>query len=255
MTTPARKIKIDLFFTPAQLDEQRLKEKNIVVIDVLRSSTTITAALNNGAREIIPVRDIESAMKMASSLDADVVLRGGERAGKMIEGFNLGNSPIEYTPDAVRGKAIILLTTNGTPAMAAGKYARNLFIASFVNLSSTVEHLSALPEDVTIICSGKEHRFAIEDAVCAGKIVAKIVQDKPGTFELDDAATAAVALDKAFGKNVKKMLKTSEHGGYLASIGFGGDVEFCGELDSIPVVPMLAGGVIKLPRVQVLKTA
>ena len=110
------KIIVEVRFAPAQLDELQLKDKNVVVIDVLRSATTIPMALQNGAKEIIPVADIESAVKISGSLFGEVVLRGGERNGRMIEGFNLGNSPSEYTEQAVKGKSIIFMTSNGTAA-------------------------------------------------------------------------------------------------------------------------------------------
>jgi 2-phosphosulfolactate phosphatase len=96
------------------------------VLDVLRASSTITVALNNGAREIIPVASIESAVKISGSLFGEVTLRGGERNGKTIEGFNLGNSPLEYSEAAVKGKSIIYCTTNGSVAMARSRYARAL---------------------------------------------------------------------------------------------------------------------------------
>jgi len=238
-------IKIEVYFTPLQIDERQLKDKNIVIIDVLRSSTTIAMALQNGAREIIPVKNIESAMRISGGLAGDVTLRGGERNGKMIEGFELGNSPSEYTEERVKSKSIILLTTNGSPAMVAGRSAKNLFVAGFVNLSSVVQALKNLATDFMIICSGQDGKFGLEDSVCAGKIINKITKEKDMSFTLDDSATAAAALDKAFGKSVPKLLATCDHGAYLASIGYQNDLEICGALDSIPVVPFLAGGIIR----------
>ena len=98
------KIKVDVHFTPVQIDEMHLKDRNVVVIDALRASTTVAMALSNGAKEVIPVGTIESALKIARGLAGDVTLRAGERLGKMIEGFDLGNSPLEYTEEVVKGK-------------------------------------------------------------------------------------------------------------------------------------------------------
>jgi 2-phosphosulfolactate phosphatase len=112
-----KQIQITVHFTPTDLDEMQLKDKNIVIIDVLRASTTIAAALQNGAKEIIPVNSVENAVKISGSLFGDVTLRAGERNSKMIEGFNLGNSPSEFTEDVVKGKSIILMTTNGSVAI------------------------------------------------------------------------------------------------------------------------------------------
>ncbi len=243
-----RKIKIDVHFTPSQLDELQLKDKNVIVIDVLRSSTTIAMALRSGAKEIIPVADIESAVKISGSLFGEVVLRGGERNGKMIEGFNLGNSPGEYTEQAVKGKSIIFLTTNGTAAMVKGRYAKNLVVAGFVNLSTVVEFLCGLQSDILIVCAGKEHRFCIEDSVCAGKIISKLTRELGNDVLTGDGAKAAVALDRAAGKSILKMLKSSDHGIYLQEIGFADDLNVCAQIDSIPVLPLLSGSVIRLSK-------
>jgi 2-phosphosulfolactate phosphatase len=249
MATPAP-IKIEVFFTPQQFDERQYKDKNIVVIDVLRSSTTIAMALQNGAREIIPVKNIESALKMSGSLAGDVTLRGGERNGRMIEGFNLGNSPVEYTATKVRGKSIILLTTNGSPAMANGRLARNLFVAGFVNLASVAKALEDLKSDFVIVCSGQDGKFSLEDTVCAGKLINIFITRNIIPVNIDDSGTAAVALDKAFGRSISKLLATCDHGKYLASIGFIADLEICSFSDSIPVVPVLSNGTIRLSKPQ-----
>ncbi|HLX12598.1 MAG TPA: 2-phosphosulfolactate phosphatase [Bacteroidota bacterium] len=243
MKKPALHVEVN--FTPFQIDEMQLKDRTVVIIDVLRSCTTISMALQNGAKEIIPAKNIETAMRISTGLDSAVTLRGGERNGKMIEGFNLGNSPHEYTEAAVNGKTIILLTTNGTKVMAGSRLARRAFLASFVNLSAVVLSLREIGDSFTIICSGKESRFSLEDAVCAGRIVNALGAHKDVQLALDDGATAASGLDKAFGKNIPKMLHQCEHGQYLASIGFERDLDLCGKIDSIPVVPSLAGGVFK----------
>ncbi len=226
----------------------QLKDKNVVVIDVLRASTTITAALQNGAKEIIPVNSVESAVKISASLFGDVTLRAGERNAKMIEGFNLGNSPLEYTPEVVKGKSIIFMTTNGSVAMVKGRHARMLVVGAFVNLTAIVEFLKELKSDIIFICAGKENTFCIEDTVCAGRIINTLTKERDLDIELDDAGVAACALDKAFGKNILKMLRSSQHGKYLSEIGFGEDLKVCAAVDTINVVPMLAGNVIRLKK-------
>lgn len=238
-------INAEVYFTPSQVDEMMLKGKNVVVIDVLRASTTVIAALHNGAKEIIPVNNIESVVKISSSLFGDVTLRAGERNGKMIEGFNLGNSPVEYTPDVVKGKSIILLTTNGSSAMVKGRYAQNLVVAAFANLSKVVAFLSELNGDFIIICSGKETRFCMEDAVCAGRILNALSENGAHTVVADDGGEAAMVLEKNVGKNILKMLKNSEHGKYLAKIGFAEDLKVCAAVDAMPILPMLSNNIIR----------
>ena len=146
-------MRIDLFFIPHQTDELALREKTVIVIDVLRASTTIITALSNGAREIIPVTTVESAVKISGNLFGDVILLGGERNGKMIDGFNLGNSPSEYTAERVRGKAVIFSTTNGSQAIVKARYAKELIVCGFVNMGTVVEAISCSPRDFTIVCA------------------------------------------------------------------------------------------------------
>ncbi len=241
-------ISVKVYLTPTHLDEMQLKDKNIVVIDVLRASTTIATALGNGAKEIIPVQNVESVVKISGNLSGGMTLRAGERNGKTIEGFNLGNSPAEFTKEAVEGKSIIFLTTNGSAAMVKGRHAKNLIIASFVNLSSVIAFLKELREDFIIMCAGQDNDFSLEDAVCAGKII-NALDDVTETIIIpDDAAAAAMALDKSFGKNVLKMLKSSDHGKYLTDIGFADDLKLCAGTDSIPLLPVLSGNVIRVHK-------
>jgi 2-phosphosulfolactate phosphatase len=244
-------MRIDVTFSSGQLDELQLREKNIIVIDVLRSSTTIAVALHNGAREIIPVASIESAVKISGSLFGEVTLRGGERNGKMIDGFNLGNSPKEYNFSNVIGKSIIFCTTNGSVAMHKSRYARNLAIASFVNVSAIAEYIKEINGDFLIVCAGRVSaigNFSIEDAVCAGMILHKLSEDKSTEIDMSDSARASHLLYKNLGRTLPKLLKTSDHGRYLAEIGFVDDLKVCGAVDSVPVLPVLVGTVIKLRK-------
>ncbi|MGH2568298.1 MAG: 2-phosphosulfolactate phosphatase, partial [Bacteroidota bacterium] len=208
----------------------------------------------NGAREIIPVANIEAAVKISGSLFGDVTLRGGERNGKTIQGFNLGNSPLEYTEATVRGKSIIYCTTNGSVAMAKSRYARNMVVASFINLSRVVEFIAHVNDDFLIICAGNTtvaNGFSIEDVVCAGMIVQKLQERDTLKIELTDSSLAAKALSKSFGRSVVKMLKNSQHGRYLTEIGFGEDLKVCSKVDSMPVLPLLLESAVKLRKEEV----
>lgn len=240
--------RIEVHFTPAQVDELYLKDKVVVVVDVLRSSTTIAAALSSGAKEIIPVANVESAVKISGSLFGDVTLRGGERNGKTIEGFNLGNSPLEYTTPVVKGKSIIYLTSNGTPALVKGRYSKTLMVCGFVNITAVAAALRELNGDVVIICSGKDHHFCLEDAVCAGRLLAKLRKFVDNDLAIDDGGEASLVLDKAFGKNLLKTLKACDHGRFLTEIGYEEDLKFCAALDSLPVVPVFNGSTVRLAK-------
>ena len=244
-------MKIDLSFSAAQFDDLQLRDKNVVVLDVLRASSTITVALNNGAREVIPVASIESAVKISGSLFGEVTLRGGERNGKTIEGFNLGNSPLEYSEAAVKGKSIIYCTTNGSVAMSKSRYARTLIIGSFLNLTTVVDFIREENKDFLFICAGRINTlgyFSLEDAVCAGMMIQKLMKIESVELNLSDSAKAAHALYKSFGRSILKMLKTSEHGKFLIEIGFADDLKICAAVDSVPVLPVQIENKIKLKK-------
>jgi len=238
---------IDLQITPTGTSELFYRDKNVVVIDVLRASTSIITALKNGAREVIPVASVENAVKVSGSLFGDVVLRCGEREGKIIPGFNLGNSPLEYSPDAVANKSLIFTSTNGSLAMVKAKFARRIVVAAFVNMSKVVEYLKELNEDFVIVCAGKEHHFCIEDVVCGGMIIDELEKNKL-EMELTDSVQAAHVLYKSSKRSLHKMLRNSDHGKYLTSIGFEKDLKICAEVDSVPILPMLDKGVVKIVK-------
>jgi 2-phosphosulfolactate phosphatase len=243
----------ELYFTPYQTDELSLRGKTVIVVDVLRASTSIANALHNGAKEIIPVTTVERAVKISGNLFGDYVLRGGERNGKIIEGFNLGNSPYEYSKEKVKGKAIIFSTTNGSHAIDKARYAREMIVCGFVNISTVARFLKEANRDFCIVCAGSNGMFCIEDAVCGGMLL-QLLSDEKG-LSLSDAALATTVLYKNLGKSIPKMIKNSEHGKFLASLGFEDDLKICSEVDTINVLPRLVGNLIKLSRDAELKTA
>ena len=241
-------MKVNVYFSPNHLDELALRDKNIVVIDVLRASTTICYAMRAGAKEIIPVGSVDQAMKIVGNLFSTSTVLCGERGGKRIEGFALGNSPAEYTAEIVEGKSLILATTNGAVALTKAKHARNCFVGAIVNVSYVAKALSEIPDldttDLVIICSGKEGDFSIEDAVCAGMLLQKL-SELGISFELSDGAGAALSLLSEYGNDPYTTLRESDHGKYLDSIGFEDDIRTSSEVDSVPIVPVLEQTVIK----------
>src|SRR5213592_3037750 len=159
-------MKIDVYFTPLGLGAGDLGGRGIVVIDVLRATTTIVTALANGAKAVIPAATSEEAVRLASHLEKDGVLLAGERRSVKIDGFALGNSPREMTPAAVAGKTIVLATTNGTPALVAAQGGEPVLAGA---LGEQARQLLAARGDLVVICAGREKQFAIEDAYTAGR--------------------------------------------------------------------------------------
>jgi len=237
-------MKINVLVSPSAVDEQYFNNKTAVVIDVLRATTTIVTALENGAKEIIPVHSIEFAMKVSGSMFGGQTLICGERNTKKIDGFNLGNSPLEYTAENIAGKSIILYTTNGSKAVVKTKYATSTLISSFLNVRSVAECLVGQNESaIEIVCSGSNNLFCIEDMVCAGMIVREIVKLQYEVI-LTDGATAAVDLSGLAMDDIYTMLINSDHGKTLLENGFEKDVRYCSRLNVSTIVPVYSSNSI-----------
>ena len=237
-------MKLNVFLSPIITDELFFTGKTTVVIDVLRATSTITTAINNAAKEIVPVATIEFAVKVSGGMFGGQTLLGGERNTKKIEGFALGNSPLEYSKDIVKGKSIVFYTTNGTKAIAKAKYSDNLFLCSFLNISEVAKHLIKLDNDIEIVCSGRNNYFSIEDSVCAGMLVTKIRNHFDG-LELNDSAKASVILYEKYSKDIRGMLRTTDHAKILIENGFESDLDYCSKIDLLSVIPYYTNGVLK----------
>ncbi|KUO62882.1 2-phosphosulfolactate phosphatase [bacterium BRH_c32] len=237
-------MKINVLFTHNIVDEFYFNEKTTVIIDVLRATTVINTALYNGAKEIIPVSSVDFAVKVSGSVFGGVTLLCGERNTKKIEGFDLGNSPFEYSPEVVINKSIVLFTTNGSKAIVKAKYSENVVTCCFNNLDATKNYLLDSNKDIEVVCSGNNGHFSLEDLVCAGKLVtgiAVLIDD----VVLSDSATVSMAVAKSYGKNLKKLLQTTEHGKVLKENGYEADLDYCSKLNSVPIVTQFSSGVIK----------
>jgi 2-phosphosulfolactate phosphatase len=163
--------RLHVHLLPDLVAEEELAGATVVVIDVLRATTTILYALAAGARQVVPCLEIEAARQIRDRLPRGEVLLGGERGGVKIEGFDLGNSPEEYTPEIVGGRTIAFTTTNGTRAMLRCTRARRVLVGGFVNLSAVQQAIEP-EEHVAILCAGTDGRITAEDALAAGLLVA-----------------------------------------------------------------------------------
>jgi len=243
-------MKINVHYSIQHLDDLYFTGKTSVVIDVLRATTVIVAALKNGAREIIPVSTVDFAMKVSGNAFGGQTILGGERNTKKVEGFNLGNSPLEYTPDIVSGKSIILYTTNGSKAIVKAKFSENLFICCFHNLPAIANQLITLDKDVEIICAGTNGNFNLEDAICAGRLLSEIGKINEN-IETSDCGKASLVLNKSFGKNIAKMLKETEHGKLLIENGFAPDIKECAQYGITDLIPYFISGSIRKTETEV----
>ena len=214
--------------------------KVVAVVDVLRASTTIAVALANGARTVVPFESPDEAITRSRQLERGEVLLAGERRNAAIPGFDLGNSPLEFTTEVVSGRNIFMTTSNGTRALLGLQGAREVVIASYVNLAAVTAMLRAAARadaQILIVCAGEEGHFSLEDAACAGRYVRTITNQK-ASITIDDGAYACELIDREYGDNIAKIFEDSSHGKALAQAGFGDDLVACAAVDSHPVVPI-----------------
>jgi 2-phosphosulfolactate phosphatase len=242
-------MKLNVFLSQIITDELFFTGKTTIVIDVLRATSTIVTAISNGAKEIVPVATIEFAVKVSGGMFGGQTLLGGERNTKKIEGFALGNSPLEYSKDVVDGKSIVFYTTNGTKAIAKARYSDNLILCSFLNISAVANHLIKLNNDIEIVCAGRNNYFSIEDSVCAGMLVTKI-KNHYSDLELNDSAKASIILYEKFSKNIPKMMRTADHAKLLLGNGFEADLDYCSKIDLLDTIPYYSNGVLKKLSIQ-----
>lgn len=233
-------VRIDVALVPQEIEARSLSGITAIVIDVLRASTTIACAISNGCDEVIPTTSVEEAVEISRAYARGDYLLCGERKGEKIEGFDLGNSPLEYTEDQVRGKKMIMTTSNGTGAIRAVKAAADVIVGSCWNLSAACERAVSLGRDILVVCAGEARKFALEDAVCAGMLCERIAS----MVEADesDGCLAVRRLYAGFRDGIEAALAGSEHGRHLARIGFAADIAAAAQVDRVDVVPVLHGG-------------
>jgi 2-phosphosulfolactate phosphatase len=233
-------VRVEVFFGTAQLGPAEVSGRVVAVIDVLRASTTVAVALANGAKAIIPFESSEEAVTRSKAFERRDVRLAGERRMVAIPGFDLGNSPREFTREVVEGKTLLLATSNGTVALTAIQGARDVVVASYVNLSAALAMLRAAARggtDVAIICAGRDRQFSLEDAACAGRLARHIGRRLPEA-EFNDAALASTMIDRRFGDDLQRLFLASEHGKALVEAGFADDLPVCAAIDSYPVLPI-----------------
>jgi len=239
-------MRVDVFFQagePAALD---IVERSVVVIDVLRATSTIVEALVNGARGVYPAASTEEAMKLASSLGREDTLLCGESKGRMIEGFDLGNSPSEFVAERVADKRLVMSTTNGTPAFLLAEDADRVLACCFMNLGAVVDTI-ATAESLVVVCAGRDGRFSADDAVCAGTLLTRLRARGDGRLDLNDAGNAALELANTIQVDAD-FLATTDGGKSLVDIGFRADLVHCAQVDRYAVVPEMEDRVIRLPE-------
>jgi 2-phosphosulfolactate phosphatase len=214
--------------------------RSVFVIDILRATTSMCAALNHGAKAIIPVASTEEALRLAQTIGSADVILAGEQNCVRIPGFQLGNSPLEMSEPVVRGKTIIVTTSNGTKALLACQGAHAVYPSAAVNLSAAAEKAREVlnaDKQLFVVCAGREGAFALDDAYCAGRLIAVILGDRKPRRGLNDAAIACLDVVRRYGTNWARPLAYSRAGRELIKLGFGDDLREAARVDAYPVLP------------------
>ncbi len=236
---------------PKNVDERELASSTVVVLDILRATTTICQALAAGAIDVVPLLEVDearAAAKVARESGNNVIL-GGERSGGRIAGFDLGNSPCEYTSEAAGERRVIITTTNGTRALHHARLARRVLVGAFVNLSAVVASVQGEPR-VDILCAGTDGGPTREDILAAGALVSRLASSRGESWDVDDSANAArrewenvsnraAAAGRPIVEQLALELRDTPGGRNLLGIGLERDLVDCAQIDRLDIVPEL----------------
>ena len=234
-------MRINVYPTWQTVESQELKESIAIVIDVLRASNTIITALSNGAKEIIPVSEIDIAWQVKKEKSS--YLLGGERGSQKIPGFDLGNSPLEYLPEIIGDKGIIFSTSNGSRALNVSSTAHTVLVASLANTSIVTTFLTPTNRDINIVCAGTLGTPSLEDTLAAGKIINGVLSQRP-QLVLNDYGYLALGAYNNFKEDIYQAISLSKNGQKLIALDMVADIEYCSQVDTKPIIPTFIQGTI-----------
>jgi 2-phosphosulfolactate phosphatase len=227
------KNRLEVCLSPAIYDKHADDHNLVVIVDILRATSTICAAIHNGVKSIIPVATVEEAKAMKQQ----GYMVASERDGYVLDFADFGNSPFNFTPEIVAGKEIVYSTTNGTRCIHMASHSKAVVIGSFLNVSVLAEWLIQQNAPVLLFCASWKDRFSLEDTVFAGALAEKLLTS--GKFEsICDAVTASVDLWNLAKNNLPAYINKAAQKGRLASKGLDDCIEYCLTDDLCPVIPI-----------------
>ena len=229
--------RIEVCFTPGEYEYFKGEYDIVVVIDVLRATSAICAAFQNGIKSIIPVATIDEAREYQKK----GYLVGAERKGQIVEGFDFGNSPYSYMKDELKGKEVVLSTTNGTKALSIASDAPTVVVGALNNLDALCDWLKVQDKNVLCLCSGWQDKFNLEDTICAGAICDQLIQSGDFTSN-EDSSIAAKYLYLSAWENPLGYLKSSSHRRRLKNLNLNEDIKYCLTPNKTTVIPILKDG-------------
>jgi len=236
-------VRVDVAFPPAALPPAALAGATALVIDVLRASTTMVTAVAHGCLAMLPVAEVDEARRRARSLPG--ALLAGERGGDPPEGFDLGNSPLEFTRERVGGRTIVFTTSNGTRALLAARPATAVGVAGFVNLTAAADWALGQGRRLVIVCAGELGSRSVEDETCAGLLVDRVLTTDPEAV-VGPAALEAADAARPYAKDLARLAQDAPHARKLASHGRSPDVTACLTRDAFCLVPLYRADVDKV---------
>lgn len=234
-------MKIDIITTCDHVTPELVKNKTVIVIDVLRATSVIISALKNGAKSVVPVTSVEEALETKKKLEN--VILGGERKAQKIEGFDLSNSPEDYGSTAVHDKNVIITTTNGTKAISRSSAASKVYIGALLNAKAVSVKAYEEKQDIVIVNSGTNGSFSMDDFIASGAVIEELL--KLDTFELTDVSKTALMIYRNH-PDFKSYVREAKHYQVLMDLGLERDINFCLQKDLYDIVPEYKNGIIKL---------
>ena len=231
--------KVETIVSPVLFEQlEDIENKNVVVIDVLRASSTICTILNQGADAVRTVSSVEEAREFK----VKGLIVGGERGGKKVDGFDFGNSPFDYQKDTIANKEVVLTTTNGTKCIEMAKGANLLIVGSFLNLSAVCDVLDETDNDVVLFCAGWRDKVNLEDSLFAGAVCHGL----NGDYVFDDASLLCQSAYQLTEDDLYRHMQQSSHFHRLSKHGVDKDIAYCCKIDLIDTVPVYREGLLKL---------
>jgi 2-phosphosulfolactate phosphatase len=227
---------VEVCLSPQLYPSYHREDSIVVVIDIFRATSAICTAFQYGVEKMIPVASLEEA----AAYKAKGFLVGAERNGSALDGYDFGNSPYSYMTEAIRGKTIVISTTNGTQAVEAARHASRVVIGSFLNFTALCDWLHSEQKEVMLLCSGWKNRFSMEDMLFAGAVADRLTLLSK-EIKLGDAALAAKYMYQSAKANPWRLLHGSSHKERLAKLGLKEDIKYCLSLDKTNVIPVLEG--------------
>lgn len=237
-------MKVDLIISADHVKENIIKDKVVVVIDMLRATSVITTAFINGCRDVIPLLTVEEAFEKKELFKAGEFVLGGERKAIKIDGFDFSNSPLEYTENIIKNKTLIITTTNGTRTLTSCTSAKSVFIGCMLNASAVAEKLIDINEDIVIVNAGTNGQFSMDDYICAGLII-KEMMEKSSRIDLTDIAKASLKTYEDY-PNIIDYIREARHYKVMIDLGLEKDIAYCIQKNITKIVPKYKNGYIRI---------